>query len=188
MPKTLSGLSWVSKFPTSTSVDDLSEPFRSKATKFIAALKAAGVNVTVNATKRPKERAFLMHWSFRIAREGYDPEKVPTMSGVDIDWVHRDDKGKKNLPVSRTNAEQMVDGYDIAYRPALASHHVAGKAIDMETTWSVPELKIKDGAGKEVVIKTNPKDGGNKDLHKVGASYGVMKLASDPPHWSIDGH
>jgi hypothetical protein len=26
------------------------------------------------------------------------------------------------------------------------------------------------------------------NLHAVGASYGVHKLASDPPHWSTDGH
>ncbi|MDB5964086.1 MAG: hypothetical protein JWQ72_586 [Polaromonas sp.] len=25
-------------------------------------------------------------------------------------------------------------------------------------------------------------------LHGVGASYGVFKLVSDPPHWSDNGH
>jgi hypothetical protein len=28
----------------------------------------------------------------------------------------------------------------------------------------------------------------NPVLHKIGASYGVIKLLSDPPHWSSDGH
>jgi hypothetical protein len=188
MTKSLSGRSWVSKFPTSTSTDDLVEPFRSNAKKFIAALKAAGATVSISATNRPKERAFLMHWSFRIAKEGYDPEKVPEMAGVDIEWVHRDDNGSKNVPVSRTNAEQMVIGYDIAYRPALGSRHTEGKAIDMDISWITAELKIKDGAGKNVTIKSGVKDGSNTDLHKVGNSYGVIKLVSDPPHWSSDGH
>jgi len=25
-------------------------------------------------------------------------------------------------------------------------------------------------------------------LQEVGAGYGVIKLKSDPPHWSSDGH
>jgi hypothetical protein len=80
MAKMLSGQLWVSKFPNSTSTDDLVDPFQSKAKKFIAALTAAGATVSVNATLRPKERAFLMHWSFRVAKENYDPEKVPEMA------------------------------------------------------------------------------------------------------------
>jgi uncharacterized Zn-binding protein involved in type VI secretion len=35
---------------------------------------------------------------------------------------------------------------------------------------------------KDVTIKKM------SDLHAVGASYGVHKLVSDPPHWSDDGH
>jgi len=188
MAKTLSGLAWVSKFPTSSSTDDLVDPFRSNVKKFVAALQTAGATVSINATKRPKERAFLMHWCYRVAKEGYDPEKVPEMAGVDIDWVHRDDKGNKNVSVSKANAEQMVTGYDIAYRPVIDSRHTEGKAIDMDVSWITPELKIKDGAGKDVTIKTGMKDGSNTELHKVGKSYDVIKLASDPPHWSSDGH
>jgi len=29
--------------------------------------------------------------------------------------------------------------------------------------------------------------GSNPVLHTVGAYYGVFKLLSDPPHWSVDG-
>jgi hypothetical protein len=81
----------------------------------------------------------------------------------------------------------MVSAYDIAYEPALKSRHTEGLAIDMDIKWS-GELKIKDVKGKDVVIKSSPKDGGNKDLQAVGADYGVIKLKSDPPHWSSDGH
>jgi hypothetical protein len=188
MAKTLSGQAWVSKFPNSTSTDDLADPFKSNAEKFIAALKDAGASVSINATKRPKERAFLMHWSFRIAKEGYDPEKVPEMPGVDIDWVHRDKKGDCDLSDSQTAAGRMVMAYEIAYRPVIDSRHTEGKAIDMDISWTAAELKIKDGGNKDVSIKTGAKDGGNTELHKVGKSYNVIKLVSDPPHWSTDGH
>jgi hypothetical protein len=156
--------------------------------KFIAALTAAGAPPSINATLRPKERAFLMHWCFRVAKENYDAEKVPEMAGVDIDWVHKDAKGNKSVDASKLGASQMVDGYDIAYRPVLDSRHTEGNAIDMDISWSAAELKIKDGNGKDVSIKTGAKDGSNTELHKVGKSYGVIKLVQDAPHWSNDGH
>ena len=188
MAKTLSGAAWVSRFPTSTSTDDLAQPFRAHAKKFVAALEAAGASVTVNATVRPKQRAFLMHWSYRVGRMGFDPEQVPSMAGVDIDWVDRDSNQKKNAAASIAAARAMVAGYEIAYPPALVSRHTEGKAIDMEISWTSAELAIKDGAGKVVTIKSGAKDGSNSHLHAVGRSYGVVKLASDPPHWSSDGH
>jgi len=187
MAETLSGPVWVPKFPNSTSVDDLVDPFKSNAKKFIAALTKAGATVSISSTLRPKERAYLMHWSFEISG-GYDPEKVPAMTGVDIEWVHRDAKGNKNLPASKTAADMMVTGYEIAYEPALASRHTEGNAIDMDIGWTTPELTITDGAGKTVTIKTGLKNGSNTELHKVGASFTVIKLLSDPPHWSNDGH
>jgi hypothetical protein len=49
-------------------------------------------------------------------------------------------------------------------------------------------LKIKNAKGDEVTITTTPRTGNdNKELHAVGATYGVHKLVSDPPHWSHDG-
>lgn len=187
-PKTLSGPLWVSKFPNSTSIDDLDDDFKAKVKKFTAALNAAGSAVTINATLRPEERAFLMHWSYKVAKENYDPEKVEEMAGVDIDWVHLDAKGNKSTDASKLGAKQMVDGYGIVYAPVHPSRHSEGKAIDMDISWTSVELKIKDATGKDVTIKTGDKDGSNPELHKVGKSYGVIKLLSDPPHWSTDGH
>jgi SH3-like domain-containing protein len=69
-PKTLSGAGWVAKFPTSTSTTDLVDPFKTNASSFIAALQSAGATVSIGATLRPKQRAYLMHWSFRIAKQG----------------------------------------------------------------------------------------------------------------------
>lgn len=187
-PKTLSGASWVAKFPTSTSTADLVDPFKSNVSSFIAALQKAGATVSIGATLRPKQRAYLMHWSFRIAKQGYDPTKVPGMTGVDIEWVHRTPAGHVDLKASRSAASEMVAGYGIVYRPALSSRHTEGKAIDMTVTWSAADLTIAPPKGTPVSIKSKPRDGGNPELHKVGKSFGVIKLVSDPPHWSSDGH
>jgi hypothetical protein len=187
MAKTLSGPEWVPKFPTSTSTDDLVGPFKSDAKAFIAALRTAGATVFISATLRPKERAYLMHWCFEISR-GFDPEQVPPMAGVDIEWVHRDAEGVKDLAASKAAAAKMVAGYDIAFEPALVTRHADGTAIDMDIAWSSSTLNITDGTGNSVAITASPKDGGNTQLHQVGKSYGVIKLVSDPPHWSSDGH
>ena len=54
------------------------------------------------------------------------------MGGVDIEWDHGD------LAQSQAGAQEMVDGFGLAVppdstvAPALMSHHIAGKAIDMK--------------------------------------------------------
>ena len=58
----------------------------------------------------------------------------------------------------------------------------------MSVSWSSKTLEIKDGKGKTVTIDKAPKSGQNKELHKVGASWGVKKLVKDAPHWSADGN
>jgi hypothetical protein len=50
-------------------------------------------------------------------------------------------------------------------------------------------LRRRDASGKIVTIETTPRTGAdNKRLHAVGATYGVIKLVSDRPHWSDTGH
>ncbi len=133
MPE-LSGPAWVPRFPTSTSTSDLIASFRPGVDAFLNALRNAGATVSISATLRPRERAHLMHYSWRIAREGFDPGAVPAMSGVDIDWVHRQG-GAPDLNASRNAAEQMVQGYNIVERPALNSRHTEGRAVDMNVSW-----------------------------------------------------
>ena len=184
----LSGSQWVSQFPTSTSIEDLSDPFRSSARRFVAALRQAHASVIIADTLRRPERSHLMHFAFAIAREAADPTAVPAMPGVDIQWVHLNAQGLPDLAASRTAAEQMVQGYGIVFKPALNSQHTEGKAIDMTITW-LNNLVIANGTGTTVTISSSPRAGaGNADLHLVGSSYGVIKLLSDPPHWSFDGH
>ncbi|MBS1991120.1 MAG: hypothetical protein JSS86_09895 [Cyanobacteria bacterium SZAS LIN-2] len=184
----LSGSSWVSKFPTSTDVEALNAPFRDNVKRFISALRSAGADVRISATYRPAERAFLMHYAFRIAREKLDPTKVPTNPDIDIDWCHRTADGSLDLNASRQAAEDMVQGYDIAFRPALSSNHTLRLAIDMTIGWSSDSINVANASGKAVPIKSNPHSGSNRDLIAVGATYKVIKLVSDPPHWSFDGH
>jgi hypothetical protein len=183
----LSGPSWVSQFPTSRSVDDLVEPFRTSVRQFLDALRAAGATVSVADTLRSPNRAYLMHFSFSIAREGLDPASVPARAGVDIQWVHPDAPGVPRATASRDAAEQMVQGYGIVFRPALGSRHTEGRAIDMSIAW-IGDLVIAKADGTTVTVTSAPRSGDNASLQQVGSSYGVIKLTSDPPHWSTDGH
>lgn len=175
-----SGAAWVARFPTSRSVDDLAAPFASAVADFVAAIRAAGGTVSISATFRPKQRAYLMHWAWQIARAGFDAALVPPMAGVDIGWVHA-------TPVkSRKAARDMVAAYGIVFKPALNSKHTEGLAIDMTISWS-GNLKIRRRDATTLTIGSQPRDGGNAELQKVGLGYGVVKLPSDPPHWSDDG-
>jgi hypothetical protein len=184
----LSGPQWASQFPTSSSTDDLAEPFRSNVNRFLAALRNAGATVSISATLRPPERAYLMHFSFAVARESLNPSSVPSMAGVDIQWVHPDAGGNPDLAASRSAAQKMVEAYDIVFKPVLASRHTEGNAIDMDITWQ-GNLTISNAGGNAITITTIPRTGaGNAALQGVGAGFGVRKLASDAPHWSTDGH
>jgi hypothetical protein len=178
----LSGPDWVAKFPSSASLNDLVEPFKTNATRFVAALKAAHATVSIAATFRPPERAYLMHFSFVIANGTVDPATVPAMAGVDIQWVH------PTLAASKAAAAQMVAAYGIQFPPVLQSRHTERKAVDMDVTWQ-NNLVVAKADGSTVTIVSTPREGAfNTDLHKVGATYGVIKLVTDHPHWSLDGH
>jgi hypothetical protein len=186
--KEASGAAWVARFPTSTSTSDLESTFQGNVESFITALQDAGASVSIAATYRPAERAYLMHYSYRIAKKNLDPATVPAMPDVDICWVHRDVAGNLDIAAARAAALQMVNGYGIAYAPALQSRHTQHRAIDMSISWT-GNLAITDASGNDVTITTTPLTGaGNTALHGVGAGYGVHKLVSDPPHWSDDGH
>ena len=81
----------------------------------------------------------------------------------------------------------MVAGYGIVFRPALNSRHTEGRAIDMSIAW-LGDLVIDRADGESITVTSAPRTGANSSLQMVAASYGVIKLVSDPPHWSVDGH
>jgi hypothetical protein len=178
----LSGPHWVEYFPTSRLISDLASPFREKVQAFQNALIEAGAQIITAATYRPKERAYLMHYSARISRGQIAATNVPSMPGVGINWVHYTNAGSVQA------AELMVEAYGTAGNPvALESRHTQKLAIDWNITWDgTIKVKRKDGT---LVTIGEPNNGvSNTALHKVGQSYGVIKLLNDPPHWSNDGH
>lgn len=180
----LSGKAWFDKnqktYPYSKDLADLKGSFKTAMKSFSDALSAAKATINVATTYRHPTRAFLMYYSWRVAKGQTKAANVPTSAGLDIKWDHGDDKK------SQKAAQEMVGAFGIVYPPALKSNHELGFAIDMAISWK-GELKIKDAKGKEVVIKSSPRNGQNKELHAVGKSYGVIKLVSDKPHWSTDG-
>jgi hypothetical protein len=188
-PREPSGPQWVSRFPGSASPDQCIDPFRSNLKAFLAALADAGAQVDIAATYRPPERAYLMHWSWKIARNLVDPRAAESMAGVDIDWVHRTAAGDADIPKSRSAASQMVSLYGIVAQPALTSRHTERRAVDMDISWT-GSLSIRNPDDTVTQISTEPRSGMNAELIQVGKDYGVIKaqFAGDPPHWSEDGH
>lgn len=181
--KTLSGTSWCSKFPDHATIADLEDNFETAVTSFKKAMTDAGASIRVSSTLRPKERAYLMHYCWRISKGEVEAKDVPEMEGVDIEWVHPTDAA------SLQAAKDMVQRYGIMKKPSLTTRHTEGRAIDMTIGWA-GDLKIKKADGTEKKITTTPRDGENTDLVAVGRTYGVIKASfeGDPPHWSDDGH
>lgn len=209
-PNQLSDLSWVDQFPDSKVVSALADPFQQNVTRFINAMDQAGITVHVISTRRPLQRAYLMHYSWRIAKGKINPKNVPKFNPgpgqppVNICWVHTNSSGTEDLPASVAAAQQMVKAYHIdpklPFAPALNSLHTAGLAIDMTTTWDQPTITIVDGSGHAIPINTTPHSGLNTQLMAVGLTYFVHHFcyppgtcqtkvpANDANHWSVNGH
>lgn len=181
----LSGSAWwyanQAKYPNSNSVEDLEPNFRAKAKEFLAALQQAGASVIISTTKRNKQRAYLMHYSWKIAKGQINASQVPADPGVNIAWDHGNDTKSKQA------AQEMVNLFQMAHIASLTSRHIDGKAIDMSISWT-GALMIKNKAGDTVQIGAPRKGDNNTALHTVGSTYGVNKLVTDAPHWSSDGH
>ena len=180
-----SGIEWwhanQHKYPNSAEISDLSPAFATSVADFIGALEDAGATVVVTATRRNRLRAYLMHYSWRVARGDIAPNRVPPEPEVRIIWDHGNDSD------SRKAAKEMVELFEIVYQPSLISNHIAGTAVDMTISWSDP-IEVTDGRGRKVLIDRPQSDASNTSLHAVGATYGVRKLLSDRPHWSVNGH
>lgn len=179
-----SGPQWCDHFPNSTDIEDLDATFRGYVRGFLASMAEGGATVKVNTTYRPPERAWLMHYCTLVAGYRTDdqvfhrlaPQDVPASPGIDIDWTHGGDAGQ-----AVAAAVAMRNRYGIVFPPALYSRHCQRLAIDMDIHFTPPiTVKTKYGQARTVKKLT--------DLYPVGASFGVRKLPTDEPHWSIDGH
>ncbi|WP_241609234.1 peptidoglycan-binding domain-containing protein [Rosenbergiella australiborealis] len=188
-----SGLILVSSFLGSNSVEKLNQPFKNKVRSFLESTRNAGINVVITSTLRPSERAYLMHWSWKLSRNLVKPQHIPRKVGVDIDWVHKHSDGSINISKSIIAAKEMVRAYgmlNLNVAPSLNSRHTEGYAIDMLLSW-YGTIEIKNQKGNIIKIESLPRDGMNKELHKIGQSFGVIKFHNshkDKPHWSIDGY
>jgi hypothetical protein len=157
------GVIWCPRYPTSTLISDLIEPFRDNTLEFVSAIESDGGRVTMMATYRPPERAYLMHYCCMIVGlkcERMPPDAVPPMADVDIQW----DLG--DAATSIAAAAAMVKGYGIVFPAALVSRHTQHRAFDAEIVYRLTGQPLWD----------------------MGKSFGVIKLISDAPHWSDDGH
>lgn len=187
-----SGRGWAARFPVSTTTRELMQPFRGNVERFLDALRRAGAGITISSTFRTKERGYLMHWSWRIINQNVDPASVPAMDGVNINWVHGGSTAQESRQRGIAAAREMVVEFNIVrlgVAPALRSRHMLGFGIDMTIQWS-GNLSIVDADGNVVLIDTLPRSGLNQKLHRIGASYGVIKYnrsGRDDPHWSDNG-
>lgn len=177
---TLSGPDWCDLYPTDATTATLVQPFRTCVQRFIGALERAGVAVHIRATLRPPERAWLMHWAWRVAREGFNPGMVPNNPGIPVGWVH------PTRTAGVAAAEQMVRTYGLVVRASLTSRHIEGRAVDMDVFWA-GVVQVVDGNAMRVTLSDMAGNETNPALHRVGGTFGVIKLRSDPPHWSDDG-
>lgn len=179
-----SGAGWwhanQAKYPNSDRLADLARPFRDKASAFVNAMRAGGARVDISSTLRNPTRAHLMHYSWKVARGEVAPNKVPPRQGLRIQWDHG------NPAKSKKGAQEMVDLFDIAFEPSLTSLHTEGRAIDMTIGWD-GTIQVEDAKGRKHPLAAPRNGRENSRLHVIGASYGVLKLLSDPPHWSETG-
>lgn len=180
----MSGAAWFranqARFPNSSSITDLAPAFGAAVRSFIDALYDAGATVQVSSTRRNPNRAYLMHYSWQLAKGAILPKDIPANSAVGIIWDHGD------IRRSRQAAQEMVDAFGIVFKPSLTSNHIRGTAIDMNINWS-REISLKDAKGKAHLIDRPRNAARNTTLHAVGATYGVKKLLTDAPHWSANG-
>ncbi|MFJ5548128.1 hypothetical protein [Streptomyces sp. NPDC093225] len=199
--KALSGSPWVARFPTRTSTADLADGFRGDVDAFVRAMRGGGISVTPEATRRPVQRAYMMHYAWLIWKKQISADKVPAFkpakgqAGVDICWQHTDANGTYDKAASLAAATAMVKAFKITglkVAPSLTSLHVRGLAIDMSTTWSARSITVTDHSGRRVTIATTPHSGLNTKLIAVGRTYGVIhyspRPSDDATHWSTTGH
>ena len=177
-----SGVQWVSRYMGSTSLDSCASGFKEDAKAFVGALRAAGINVSIEATYRPANRAYLMHYAAAICRGEANSNNIPKKEGVLIDWAHLDKNGKPNPTAAKNAANAMRNAYGIGDNPvALNSNHTNGTAMDISiSNYSGKSMAHADG--------TIHKISSFNDIVRAGASWGIRWFGSgDKVHWSRTG-
>ena len=206
----LSGAHWAALFPSlGNDITHLDGDFGPRVGAFITAMKDAGIEVVVVGARRSPERAYLMHWSYEIYKNGVSAQHADQAAnkhkGVAIRWEHTDANGAYDPKASLEGAKSLYHALNVAENlavaPALTSNHITGRAVDMTAVWHKDSITIRMADGTDAVITTTgagERTDDNPDLHKVGESYGVIHFASekgaktipagDRNHWSYNGH
>ncbi len=182
-----SGASWVDRFPVSEDVNDLDSGFMNDLRAFRSVLEKGGAEVEILATKVPPERAYLMHWAWRIAKEGFNPRQVPYLDGVDVRWWHGDMKSSQDA------AWSMVLGYeidDLDTPPPQVSPYTEGQVIAMRIRWTGALTLYRDEPEEQVIDK-GPNDATNPVILALAELHGLEHLLtvpdSDEVHWAMAG-
>jgi len=185
---TLSGAEWCAQYPTGTTIAELTnESFRTAVQEFHDAMVEAAtadnnLSIDIEASYRPAERAHLMHYCLKVANGTISPATANERSaaaGIPINWDHG------NLATSKSKARAMANTYQIVYPASLTSLHISGQAIDWYITWSGSLNLARKGETETLDCTGSGTSSGY--LQSIGRSYGVIKLAGDPPHWSATG-
>lgn len=176
----LSGANWWqqngARFADSTDTVSLMPAFAASVDAFVAALERAGAYVSISATKRSAELAWVMRTAGDIARNTIEPHQVEPDPTVGILWNHGDPQRSQDA------AEEMVQMFGGVEAPAIDSPELTGTAIAMDVRWYAP-IAVRDAWGA-VVPLDRPRLGARcPDLHRVGRSYGVVKTPFDPLRW-----
>lgn len=178
-----SGMAWVGRYPISKLEEDLNSDFDSDVRKFTTLLQKAGARVEFVSTLLPPERAYLMHWAWRIAKEGFDPQAVPDMKDVNIQWWHGDYKASLDA------AWEMVHGFKISEQkepPPLVDDYTEGNVVALRIRWSGKLVLYKDQPNEQI-IERGPTDTTNPALiplaDKHHLFYHLTVPDSDEVHW-----
>ncbi len=179
------GRAWTKRCPTQKTTASLVQPFRRHLQQVITLAEAAGAVVVILATSRPYARAWLMHYAWRIDQQGLDPAVVPVFDGPG---------GLAEVPIAwtREGAREMVEAYDLVYRPSLTSHHIphaegAGVHASDMTVHFPHAVTLVDANGAQVAIAAGEGDT-DPAFWAFARTFGVLKLEKDVGHWSDDGH
>lgn len=112
----LSGRVWwianQDRWPNSKDLNDLNPDWGDRVKKFIKILREANARVKVKSTRRPRNRAYLMHYSWMIANGKIEPSEVPQRAGVNIHYhiiTHALMAVNKQATVSRRKFKLLLE-------------------------------------------------------------------------------
>ena len=160
-----SGAHFYALYPPNDDLTALQSPFRERFIAFHNALKAGGTDTYINAVRRAQKRAYLMHYSDRVANGDkakgsrpaapplmpelvppYDPNKPRVKANCDgseecagpllINWMHLGLDGFIDRVASRAAAAALFSKFKIKSRAAFPTdRHGAGLAVDITIGW-----------------------------------------------------